>query len=95
MAYGLLTSHLTRGASTIAIYKDRWAIDSFFKTIKQNLKVKTFVGTNPNAVKTQFWCALLRMNFFIHRDLMAWLHQPFAVPPDPTAAPPQAALALG
>ena len=38
--------------------------------------------------------ALLRMNLFTHRDLMAWLDQPFATPPDPHDQPPQAVLAL-
>lgn len=57
-----LTNHMTLGASTIAaIYKDRWAVELFFKAIKQNLKVKTFVGTTPNAVKTQLWCALIAL----------------------------------
>ena len=47
-------------ASTIvAIYKDRWQIEVFFKTLKQNLKIKTFVGTSPNAVRTQIWTALI------------------------------------
>ena len=47
-------------ASTIAaIYKDRWQIELFFKAIKQNLKVKTFLGTRENAVKSQLWTALL------------------------------------
>lgn len=56
----LLTNHLEFAASTIArIYKDRWQIEIFFKTIKQNLKIKTFVGTTPNAVKIQLWTALI------------------------------------
>jgi hypothetical protein len=56
----LLTNHLTFGSTTIsAIYKDRWQIETFFKTIKQNLKIKTFVGTTPNAVKIQLWTALI------------------------------------
>ena len=108
-----LTNHLGLGASTIAaIYKDRWQIELFFKAIKQNLKIKTFIGTSANAVKTQIWTALiamlllrylqmssqfgwslsnlvalLRMNLFTHRDLMAWLNQPFATPPDPHDEP--------
>lgn len=108
-----LTNHLGLGASTIAaIYKDRWQIELFFKAIKQNLKIKTFVGTSANAVKTQIWTALiamlllrylqmsskfgwslsnlvalLRMNLFTHRDLMAWLNQPFTTPPDPQDGP--------
>ena len=58
----LLTNHMTFAASTIArIYKDRWQIELFFKAIKQNLKIKTFVGTSENAVKTQIWTALLCM----------------------------------
>lgn len=114
-----LTNHLGLGASTIAaIYKDRWQIELFFKAIKQNLKIKTFVGTSANAVKTQIWTALismlllrylqmsskfgwslsnlvalLRMNLFTHRDLMAWLNQPFTTPPDPQDDP-QASLAF-
>lgn len=57
-----LTNHLTFGATTIpSIYKDRWQIEQFFKALKQNLKVKTFVGTTPNALKTQIWIALITM----------------------------------
>ena len=55
-----LTNHLKLGASTVAaIYKERWAVELFFKALKQNLKIKTFVGTSPNAVKTQIWTALI------------------------------------
>lgn len=108
-----ITNHPGLGASTIAaIYKDRWQIELFFKALKQNLKIKTFVGTSANAVKTQIWTALismlllrylqlssrfgwslanlvalLRMNLFTHRDLMAWLDAPFATPPDPQDNP--------
>lgn len=57
-----LTNHHGLGASTIAaIYKDRWQIELFFKALKQNLKIKTFVGTSANAVKTQIWTALISM----------------------------------
>ncbi len=56
----LLTNHLMFGSTTIAaVYKDRWQIEIFFKTIKQNLKIKTFVGTSPNALKIQIWTALI------------------------------------
>lgn len=117
-----LTNLHDLGASTIAaIYKDRWQIELFFKALKQNLKIKTFVGTSANAVKTQIWTALismlllrylqmssrfgwsmanlvalLRMNLFTHRDLMAWIEQPFSVPPHPAQwhDEPQAALAF-
>ena len=57
-----ITNHLHFGATTIArIYKDRWQIELFFKALKQNLKIKTFVGTSPNALKTQIWTALIGM----------------------------------
>lgn len=57
-----LTNHMDLGATTIAaLYKDRWQIEIFFKALKQNLKVKTFVGTSPNAVKIQIWTALIAM----------------------------------
>lgn len=42
-----------------AVYKDRWQIEIFFKTIKQHLKIKTFVGTSSNALKIQIWTALI------------------------------------
>jgi hypothetical protein len=57
-----LTNHLKFAASTIAaIYKDRWQVELFFKSLKQLCKIKTFVGTSPNAVKTQVWTALIAM----------------------------------
>jgi hypothetical protein len=72
----LLTNHLTFGSTTIsAIYKDRWQIEIFFKTIKQNLKIKTFVGTSPNALKTQIWTALiaiLLLKYLKFRSRFAW-----------------------
>ena len=104
----LLTNNMKLAAGTIAaIYKQRWQIELFFKAIKQNLKIKTFVGTSANAVHIQIWTALiailllkylqmrsrlgwslsnlvalLRLNLFVHRDLWAWIHEPFAPPPD-------------
>ncbi|MFQ5510117.1 MAG: IS4 family transposase [Leptospirillia bacterium] len=115
-----LTNHLRLGASIVsAIYKDRWQIELFFKALKQNLKIKTFIGTSPNAVKTQIWTALiamlllrylqlssrfgwslsnlvalLRMNLFTHRDLRAWLDQPFTVRSGPPQSPQQSLLAF-
>jgi hypothetical protein len=103
-----LTNHLKLSAKTIAaIYKDRWEIEKFFRYLKQNLKIKTFVGTSANAVRIQIWTALiamlilqflkfrsqygwslsnlvalLRMNLFTHRDLWAWINQPFEVLPN-------------
>lgn len=65
----LLTNHLDFGATTIAaIYKDRWEIELFFKALKQNLKVKTFVGISENALLIQIWTALIAML------LLKWLH---------------------
>jgi len=56
----LWTNHFKFGASTIAaIYKERWQIEIFFKTIKQNLRIKTFIGTTAIALKTQIWTALI------------------------------------
>jgi hypothetical protein len=57
-----LTNHLEFGPTTIAaIYKDRWQVELFFKALKQNLKIKTFVGTTQNALRIQIWTALIAM----------------------------------
>lgn len=57
--YVFITNHFKLSAKTIAdIYKARWQIEIFFKFIKQNLKIKSFVGTSKNAVMTQVWIAL-------------------------------------
>ena len=65
----LLTNHFGFGATTIAsIYKDRWEIELFFKALKQNLKVKTFIGTSENALRIQIWTALVSML------VLKWLH---------------------
>ncbi|MBI4800984.1 MAG: transposase [Elusimicrobia bacterium] len=54
-----MTNNFSLAASTIAhVYKARWQIEIFFKWIKQNLKIKTFLGTSPNAVMTQVWTAM-------------------------------------
>jgi hypothetical protein len=65
----LLTNHPKFAASTIsAIYRDRWEIELFFKALKQNLKVKTFVGTSENALRIQIWTALIALL------ILKWLH---------------------
>src|SRR5581483_696629 len=65
----LLTNHRDFAASTIArIYRERWQIEVFFKTLKQNLKIKTFVGTSENALRIQIWTALIALL------LLRWLH---------------------
>ncbi len=90
----------------------------FFKALKQNLKIKSFVGMSANAVKAQIWTALIAMlllrylqrsarfgwslaslvallcmNLFTHRELTAWLNEPFTTPPHPQDHP-QARLAF-
>lgn len=54
-----LTNNTTLPALTIAaLYKNRWQVELFFKWIKQHLRIKRFLGTSENAVKTQIWCAV-------------------------------------
>jgi hypothetical protein len=67
-----LTNHLGLGPTTIArIYKDRWQIELFFKALKQNLRVKTFVGTSANALHTQIWTALIALLLLKYLQLKA------------------------
>jgi hypothetical protein len=72
----LLTNLHDLGATTIAaIYKQRWQIELFFKAIKQNLKIKTFVGTSANAVRIQIWTALIAivlMKLLQFRSRLKW-----------------------
>jgi hypothetical protein len=71
-SFTFLTNHLEFAARTVAaVYKDRWAVELFFKAIKQNLKIKTFLGTNANAVKTQIWTALIAMLVLRYLQLMS------------------------
>jgi hypothetical protein len=71
-----LTNITHLAASTIAaIYKERWQIELFFKALKQNLKIKTFVGTSENAVQVQIWTALIAMlllKFLLLKSTWAW-----------------------
>ena len=54
-----LTNNTTLPALTIAaLYKSRWQVELFFKWTKQHLRIKHFLGTSENAVKTQIWCAV-------------------------------------
>lgn len=56
----LLTNNFKWAAATIArIYKNRWQIELFFKTVKQLLQIKSFVGTSSNALLSQLWIALI------------------------------------
>ncbi len=57
--YVFLTNNFKLAAKTMAdLYKARWQGELFFKWIKQNLKIKTFLGTSKHAVMTQIWIAL-------------------------------------
>ena len=71
-----LTNNLKLGATTIArIYKDRWQIELFFKALKQNLKIKTFIGTSANALRTQIWTAMIAMlllKYLQFRSTLNW-----------------------
>ena len=54
-----LTNNTSLPALTVAaLYKNRWQVELFFKWIKQHLRIKRFLGTSENAVKTQIWCAV-------------------------------------
>ena len=67
-----LTNHLTFGATTIAaLYKERWQVELFFKALKQNLKIKTFVGTSANALQIQVWTALIAILLLKYLQLRA------------------------
>lgn len=58
----LITNNLTWTASTIAeLYKQRWMVEIFFKELKQHLKIKSFIGTNQNAMWIQIWTALITL----------------------------------
>jgi hypothetical protein len=110
--FTFITNNFRLSAKTIAqIYLSRWEIEKFFRILKQNLKIKTFVGTSENALHIQIWTALIavlllrflmfrsrygwsfsnfvaiiRQLLFVHRDLDAWLVNPFlslASDPDP------------
>ena len=68
----LLTNHLYWTADTISqLYKARWDIEIFFKQIKQVLKIKTFVGTSPNAVLIQVWTAMISILLLKYLQLRA------------------------
>ena len=72
----LLTNNMKLAADTISsIYKQRWQIELFFKALKQNLKIKTFVGTSANAVHIQIWTALiaiLLLKYLQMRSRLGW-----------------------
>ena len=56
----LLTNQMSWSPKTVAaVYKDRWQIEIFFKNLKQNLKIKSFLGTSKNAMMSQIWVAMI------------------------------------
>lgn len=77
--YAFLTNNVALSAKTIAaIYKDRWQVELFFKAIKQNLKIKAFVGRSKNAILTQIWIAMityLLVSFARHSAKSGWTVQ--------------------
>jgi hypothetical protein len=72
----VLTNHMDWSAQTISnIYKDRWQIELFFKSLKQQLKVKSFLGTSKNALLSQLWIALiayLMLSYLKFRSKFQW-----------------------
>lgn len=74
--YKFLTNNFRLAPKTIAdIYKARWEIELFFKWIKQNLRVKSFLGTSRNAVLTQIWiamCVYLLLSYLKFSNRMKW-----------------------
>lgn len=76
--YVFLTNHFDLAAKTIAdIYKSRWQVELFFKWIKQNLKIKSFVGTSKNAVLTQIWIAMCAYLLIAYLKFRSGLHLSF------------------
>jgi hypothetical protein len=74
--YFYLTNAFELPAKSIAdIYKERWQVELFFKWIKQNLKIKTFLGTSKNAVMTQIWIALITLLMIAYYKFKAKIGQ--------------------
>ena len=68
----LLTNHLGLGSTTVArLYRERWQVEVFFRALKQNLRVKSFVGTSANALKIQIWTALIALLLLKYLQLIA------------------------
>lgn len=72
----IITNNFKMAASTIAaIYRDRWQIEIFFKTIKQQLKIKSFIGTTLNGLLSQIWTALtvyLLLSYIKYKSKFRW-----------------------
>lgn len=73
--YVFLTNNFVLSAKTICdIYKERWQIECFFKWIKQNLKIKVFIGNSQNAVMTQIYTALITYLLLAYLNFLAKLN---------------------
>lgn len=74
--YVFLTTNFKLSAKTVAdVYKSRWEVELFFKWIKQNLRIRSFVGTSRNAVMTQLWialCVCLLLAYVKFANRLAW-----------------------
>jgi hypothetical protein len=95
-----LTNHRTLAAATIVLVHVGWAIEAFFRALKQSLRVQTFGGTSEKALPLQIWTALiamllikcwhlvarLRQPLFVYRDLVDLIDNPFQPPPAVTPA---------
>jgi IS4 transposase len=77
--YVFLTNNFKLASTTILdIYKERWQVELFFKAIKQNLKIKIFIGTSKNAILTQIWISIityLLLAFARHSAKTGWTIQ--------------------
>lgn len=76
-SFEFLTNNFSLDAATIAeTYRQRWQVELFFKTLKQNLRIKTFVGTSSNALHIQIWTALIAILLvrFLHLRSRAHRH---------------------
>ena len=72
-----LTNNMSLPPLTIAaLYKRRWQVELFFKWIKQHLRIKRFLGTSENAVKTQIWSAVSNLHAHRHRQERAQIPMP-------------------
>jgi putative transposase len=70
--FQFLTNHMTLPARTIAdIYKERWQVEIFFRFIKQNLKIKSFLGNSKNAVLSQVYVALIAYLLLAYQKFMS------------------------
>ena len=70
----ITNAHHLDALTIAALYKERWQIETFFRSLKQLLKIKTFVGTSENAVRTQIWTALIAMLILRYLKLRVSFH---------------------